>query len=78
MRYVVLSYGYIFATFQVKKTCGKKSWMIKIYSENPECKKYIQYSKNFQTKHKLLKNGERWKKFQYSVYSLGGYPCNLG
>jgi len=27
---------------------------------------------------KLLKNRERWKKFQYSVYSLGDDPRNLG
>jgi len=32
----------------------------------------------FQGKCKLLKNPERWKNFQYSVYSLGGDPCNLG
>jgi len=48
---------------------------------------YIQYSEIFQgtlcfsgQKRKLLKNLERWKNFQYSVfsvYSLGGDPCNL-
>jgi len=32
----------------------------------------------FQGKHKLLKNRERWKNFQYSVYSFGGDLCNLG
>ena len=32
----------------------------------------------FQGKRKLLKKRELWKKFQYSVYSLGGDPCNLG
>jgi len=32
----------------------------------------------FQSKRKLLKNPAPWKNFQYSVYSLGGYPCNLG
>jgi len=32
----------------------------------------------FQGKRKLLKNRELWKKFQYSEYSLGGDPCNLG
>jgi len=36
----------------------------------------------FQGKRKLLKNRERWKNFQYSVYSLGGIiwasvVCNL-
>ena len=31
----------------------------------------------FQGKRKLLKNPERWKNFQYSVYSLRGDPCNL-
>jgi len=31
-----------------------------------------------QGKRKLLKNRERWKNFQYSVYSHGGDPCNLG
>ena len=46
--------------------------------KNPKCKKYIQYSEKFQGKRKLLKNRERWKNFQYSVYSLGGHPCNLG
>jgi len=40
--------------------------------KNPECKKYIQYSKKFQgklcfqDKHKLLKNPECKKYFQYS------------
>ena len=32
----------------------------------------------FQGKRKLLKNRERWKNFQYSVYSLGGHPCSSG
>jgi len=31
----------------------------------------------FQGKRILLKNPERWKIFQYSVYSLGGDPCTL-
>jgi len=30
-------------------------------------KKYIQYSKKFKGKDKLLKNPERWKNFQYIV-----------
>jgi len=46
--------------------------------KNPECKTYIQYTENFQGKRKLLKNRERLKNFQYSVYSLGGDLCNLG
>jgi len=32
----------------------------------------------FQGKRKFLKNHERWKNFQCSVYSLGGDPCKLG
>jgi len=46
-------------------------------------KKYIQYSEKFQGKFcfsgqgKLLKNSERWKNFQCSVYSLEDDPCNL-
>jgi len=35
----------------------------------------------FQGKCKLFKNPEQWKYFQYSVfslYTLGGGPCNLG
>jgi len=35
----------------------------------------------YQGKPKLVENPERWKKFQYSVfsvYSLGGDQCNLG
>ena len=32
----------------------------------------------FQGKRKLLKNRERWKDFQYSVYSPGGDPSNSG
>ena len=35
----------------------------------------------FQGKRKMLKNPEQLKYFQYSVfsvYSLGGDPCNLG
>jgi len=45
---------------------------------------YIQYSETFlgklyfQGKRKLLKDPEPRKNFQYSVYSLGGDPCNLG
>jgi len=38
----------------------------------------MQYSENFQGKRKLLKNRERLKFFQYSVYPLGGDLCNLG
>ena len=51
--------------------------------KTPECKKYIQYSEQiqgnsvFSGQRKLLKNRERWKIFQYDVYSLGGDPCNL-
>jgi len=46
--------------------------------KNSECEKYIHYSDNFQGKRKLLKNRELWKNVQYSVYSLGDDPCNLG
>jgi len=31
-----------------------------------------------QGKRKLLKNPPRWKNVENSVYSLVGYPCNLG
>jgi len=61
--------------FQGKRKVSQKSWMLKIY---------IQYSETFlgklyfQGKRKLLKDPEPRKNFQYSVYSLGGDPCNLG
>jgi len=58
------------------------------FLKNPECKKYIvnamkNFRENsvFQGKCKLFKNAERWKNFQcsvFSVYSLGGCPCELG
>jgi len=36
------------------------------------------YGLDFITEHKFLKNREQWKNFEYSVYSLGGDPFNLG
>jgi len=63
------------SVFGASASCSK-TWMIKnIYSVQ-----WIQGTSVFQGKRKLLKNPERWKKFQFSifsVYSLGYDLCYL-
>jgi len=63
------------SVFQGKRRVAQKSLMVKnIFN----AAKNFRASSVFHGKSKLLKNPERWKNFQYSVYSLGGDPCNLG
>jgi len=47
-------------------------------AKNSNIVKNVRASSVFLGKRKLLKNPARLKKFQYSVYSLGGYLRNLG
>jgi len=61
--------------FSGQAQVAQKSWKQKVYSLQWKFSEQLCY---FQAKRKLLQNRELRKKFQYSVYSLGDDPCNLG
>jgi len=66
------------SVFQGKRRVAQKSWMIRNIFD---AVKNFTGNSAYGSKRKLLKNLEQWKYFQYSVfsvYSLGGDPCNLG
>jgi len=63
--------------FQGKRRVAQKSWMVRNIFNTVK----ILRGNCFSGKHKLFKNPEQWKYFQYSgfsVYWLWGNPCNLG